>query len=339
MMELNPPPTSFPPSLVCSNPHMAVPVKTKSYVDLHTITKSLNPDDCETVNLDEHSRGKECDEFISLDFTEKISVCFEAITQGKIARSVTENGFVRFIKRLMPLFAALWVKMDMVLDGRQTIVYFDHGFSHGVYKKWALDYQNTTNSTYLQSVSKGYFETASVIWIASPLLFSILMMIGDQKPMACVTRIASAHLNYEINLPDGKWCAIVLGVALLPVDFFAAFFLIYIGIPIIALKRGLIVAWTGEDYDETTEIMPDFYMKDLPGSRAIEFLGEALPQLTLAIIFTANNYPFLSETQSYFGVTELTISLVSMLFSTGSLCFGLYNDSPRLYKFVVKKSV
>ena len=119
----------------------------------------------------------------------------------------------------------------------------------------------------------------------------------------------------------------------MPFDMLGSCIFIYVLIPYAALKRGIKIAWTGEDYDGSGILAGIFRNSELPFLKAFEFLGEALPQLVLAIIFTANNYPYLSESQTYFGVSEVTISLVSMIFSAGSLIIGLFTGSLACRKF------
>lgn len=237
---------------------------------------------------------------------------------------------VKFIERLLPLFLALWVKVDMILDIRQTITYYRHGFDDGVYAKWAAVYQKQTNTTYLQSVSKIYFITSSVIWITGPLLLSIFGLLLFKEPLFISTDLLASYLNCNIKMPFKNWYAILLGILLLPLDLIGSGVTIYILVPYAALKRGIKIAWTGKDYLGHHDIIPSIPMAQLPALKAFEFLGEALPQLILAIIFTSNNLPYLSENQTYFGISECSISLVSMIFSAGSLCFGLYTGIPAI---------
>ena len=43
----------------------------------------------------------------------------------------------------------------------------------------------------------------------------------------------------------------------------------------------------------------------LPGWKAFELIGMAIPKLLLLIVFMANNYEFVIETETLFGVKEL----------------------------------
>ena len=66
----------------------------------------------------------------------------------------------------------------------------------------------------------------------------------------------------------------------------------------------------------------------LPGWKAFEFIGEAIPQLTLSIVFMANNYEFMIDTETFIGAKEFEVTLTSMVFSIGSISMGLYSGIP-----------
>ena len=62
---------------------------------------------------------------------------------------------------------------------------------------------------------------------------------------------------------------------------------------------------------------------DLPFWKGFEFIGEAIPQLILAITFIANNHEFMLQNVTVFGIPEFYITLISMIFSVGSIAMGL----------------
>ena len=259
----------------------------------------------------------------------------EAIANSKIGKSIAKSRPVKFVRRLLPLFLALWVQIDMFLDVRQSITYYSHGTVDGAYAKWALSYQNETNSTYLHSVSNTYLVCASVVWVASPLLLSLCNLWGMREPFATFTILTDTLFDYEVTFFEkhfGKRSNIMIGIISLPVDILASSVVIYILIPYMSLRRGIKIAWTGEDYDDEDELLPGFPAMYLTAFKSFEILGEAFPQLVLAVVFTSNNFPFLAESVTYFGVNEFTISLVSMIFSAGSLCFGLYTGIPEMFR-------
>ena len=264
----------------------------------------------------------------------------EAIANSKIGKAIMKSRAVKFVRRMLPLLLAVWVKIDMFLDVRQSVTYYNHGTVDGAYAKWALKYQNERNSTYLHTVSKTYLVCASVVWITSPLLFSVFVLGAAKIPLISCNILTHCFFDYEI--PElcktrRNCCKIMVGIIFLPIDMLASSIMIYILIPYMSLRRGVKIAWTGQDYANTDEIISnfDFDASELTALKAFEFLGEALPQLILAIVFTSNNFPFLSETQTYFGANEFTISLVSMIFSAGSLCFGLCTGIPEMYSKLV----
>ena len=65
----------------------------------------------------------------------------------------------------------------------------------------------------------------------------------------------------------------------------------------------------------------------------IEF-GEACPQLILSVVFMANNYDFMNETDTFLGVKEFHVTLTSMIFSLGSISMGLYSGIPVLRRIL-----
>ena len=163
-----------------------------------------------------------------------------------------------------------------------------------------------------------------------------------KAPIPFIRVLLSKILDYQIDFLDEKWFSILLGIFLIPMDGLVSGILIYCIIPYASLKRGIKIAWTRQDYDEHQSIIAGWFedwitVENLPQLNTFEFLGEALPRLILVIIFTSNNYPFLSETKRFFGINELTISLVSMIFSAGSLFFGIYTGIPPLYKEVTER--
>ena len=79
---------------------------------------------------------------------------------------------VIWIKRVVPLLTSLWMEVDMGLDVRQTLIYYDHSFNpNGTYSQWALEFNKTTNGT-METVHPGYFYTSIVVWVLPPFLLS-----------------------------------------------------------------------------------------------------------------------------------------------------------------------
>ena len=78
---------------------------------------------------------------------------------------------------------------------------------------------------------------------------------------------------------------------------------------------------------------PPINSEFLPFWKGFEFIGEAVPQLILSIVFMANNYDFMRETKTFIGLYEFEVTLTSMIFSTGSIIMGLYAAIPILIGF------
>ena len=173
------------------------------------MTKSSLPNyDCDisrSSNLNDHWACKACNEDICFDCAENLPGCFDLIANSKIGKALTNSYAMRFVTRMSPLLLALWVTFDMILDVRQSVSYYHHSYSHGAYVKWAAEYQNQTNSTYLQSVSKTYFVTASVIWITSPFLLSTSLLIKRKCPFSSVEILIGDFTDLHISIPKGKW--------------------------------------------------------------------------------------------------------------------------------------
>ena len=88
-----------------------------------------------------------------------------------------------------------------------------------------------------------------------------------------------------------------------------------------------LVNFGGDDFN----IDPDW----LPGWKAFEFIGEAVPQLILSIVFMANNYKFMIDTETFIGAKEFEVTLTSMVFSIGSILMGLYSGIPVLIVIII----
>ena len=82
----------------------------------------------------------------------------------------------------------------------------------------------------------------------------------------------------------------------------------------------------GKEFNEVYDRSGIFNNEDIPFWNCFEFLGESVPQLLLALIFTSNNYLYIQKT-SFIGVNELLLTTISMLFSIGSIAMGLYAGS------------
>ena len=107
-----------------------------------------------------------------------------------------------------------------------------------------------------------------------------------------------------------------------PLELIGSILYIYVVIPFAALKNGVKHLINGE-VDEYEHLIRDLIVpKILPFHKLFEILGEALPQFILTLVFASNNYPFLKDNDTYFGI-PIPVSIISLVFSFGSLIIGV----------------
>ena len=103
-----------------------------------------------------------------------------------------------------------------------------------------------------------------------------------------------------------------------------SFVYIYVCIPCIAMYFAFKKALEGDKFVNREVFMID--SKFLPFYRLWEHVGEALPQLIISLTFISKNYPFIYAEEQYFeGSISFPISILSAIFSGGSLAYGLYS--------------
>ena len=147
--------------------------------------------------------------------------------------------------------------------------------------------------------------------------------------------IVNALFKYEIDdeiFPSNKILNFTLWILLLPLELLSAMAIIYIDIPYASLKGGIKRAWNGSvDETEVLGFAMDIDTDNLPMVKVFEYLGEACPQLVLAVVFAIHNYPFLVDHDTYFGI-QIPVTIVSIVFSLGSLIIGLVSGLPGFYE-------
>ena len=93
-----------------------------------------------------------------------------------IWKCLSQNCFARLIRRLLPLFLAIWHQVDIGLDANQSVTYYQMSYDeNSEYQLWALKYQNNTKET-SQGVSSGYFYVALIVWILPPFIFTSFLI-------------------------------------------------------------------------------------------------------------------------------------------------------------------
>ena len=103
-----------------------------------------------------------------------------------MVRYLLTSCVVELIRRIMPLFQATWVQLDVLLDARQTFIYYNYADPNGSYADWAQHYMRKSNSSYKHTVSEGYYATAIVVWILTPMLLALFHMISkrEKRPLS-----------------------------------------------------------------------------------------------------------------------------------------------------------
>jgi len=192
---------------------------------------------------------------------------------------------------------------------------------NGSYRKWALRYQNETDSTYLEKVSSWYFYSASIVWIGPSFLWALIaacLEYAKKKEKFLVDIFCCCKAENKIF---GKCLLILLVILFLPFGTVLFFFFMYLIIPLNLFHNAIRAVIEGDNFKESDDYGCVLNSDYLAGMKFIELLGEALPQVILNIVFISNNYPYLRENDVYFGI-PIPISIVSAVFSIGSILMG-----------------
>ena len=238
--------------------------------------------------------------------------------------TILQNAFVRLVKRILPLILALWHYADIILDVNQSVTYYDMAFDvNGTYTTWALQYQNVTNSLYPEKVSPWYFYTGIIAWIGPSFLLSLCYLIWYQ------------HKSCQNCSKSCDVCsAIAYTILLLPVGTLICFLVIYLFLPMNLLYNAIRAVIEGDDFDNEKWYTCFHDTQTLTWAlkfmKFLEIAGEAMPQLIINIVFITNNFPYLNENDTYFGI-PVPVSIISAVFSIGSLVIG-FKDGFTLLK-------
>ena len=221
-----------------------------------------------------------------------------------------ENKLEKCFVRFSPLFFALWMAADIVLDVNQTITYHKYAYDNGTYRKWAVIQANMTGTDYHETVSPNYFICAVATLALPPVLGWAYFVLLRGRPMM---------VDLFQKKFDPSWTATnaLLIIPLLPFDIILLVLWIYIAIPLFFLRNGLATAVGFKEHESDGEDPINIFI-------LVEHLLEAIPHLILASIFTANNSTFLLETEFLPGVNEFSICVISVIFSAVSILQGIY---------------
>ena len=107
----------------------------------------------------------------------------------------------------------------------------------------------------------------------------------------------------------------------MPIYISAIVFACYIYVPTITFVHAVRKLWQGDELDEDKEVFLDSY-KAAPQWKMFECVGEAVPQLILAVVYAANNYPYLLAHEDYLGI-GIPVTIISCIFSAGSIVMGM----------------
>ena len=236
-----------------------------------------------------------------------------------------------FFNRFFSFFSSCWMLVDMVLDGRQTHIYYQHSFNpNGTYNTWAVEFNQTSNTTHLHTVSPAYFYTAVLVWVLPPLLWSAYFYLTSLCDPFVNTNFLFSHFSFfKIKRPfNNNFVNFLFFTLYFPIDLLISSIVIYIFIPFGSLKNGAFVAWTGIDYPGR-KITKEIPANAIPFFKLFENLGEVIPQAIL-IVFICNNWNFILYNETSF--FPIPTSCISLIFSVGSIIMGLISG----YKFAVK---
>ena len=207
---------------------------------------------------------------------------------------------------------------------------------NGTYRAWALQYQNKTNSTYLETVSPWYFYAASIIWIGPSFLFAMLATAHFTHFKEYIEFFCCCFEGFEVHEESFGRCSwIVIQFLSLPFCTVINFVFLYLFVPVNLLHNAVRALIAGDDFDAEEENGWFFGSKRLTFFKVQEIVGEALPQLVLNIIFIANNYTYLNANDIFFGI-PVPVSIISSVFSLGSLLIGMKSGCPIVVKLFRK---
>ena len=184
------------------------------------------------------------------------------------------------------------------------------------------------NSTYEHTVSEWYFFTAMSIWLLTPILLTLFLWISRKESLTILNGCCDNKFRFRCG---NKFLKALQAVLFSPVDILSAAALIYLVIPYTSFKLAYKILMRHK-FEQTTELVDLKYLDMdpawLPGWKGFEFIGEAIPQLILSIVFMSNNYEFMIDTETLIGAKEFEVTLISMIFSIGSISMGLLSGIP-----------
>ena len=251
-------------------------------------------------------------------------------TLSNIDELIGNNCMTNFVRRICPFCLSCWMWADIALDIHQTRAYLRYGYGHNNgYQSWARNIYRETG--YLHTISKWYFSVASAVWAFSPILFTLFLLYNNIRPgkhhryhavfggMAYVLKGLGYDAIYHAKCNISRHWTILLFLIVLPINLLGSTLYVYIIIPLSALFLGIKRLIAGGDGGRFFNVDAD----ELSGLMIFELFGEALPQVILSITYVANNYDYVHMTDKLFGNQTIPTSVVSIVFSIGSIVRGI----------------
>ena len=153
------------------------------------------------------------------------------------------------------------------------------------------------------------------------LLFSHQYLHDNFNPFDMTNYLSLQLSQYYLNPPfKKKYQNILFFVCYSPCDLLISAIGVYILIPFMSLKSGIIIAVTGKG-DDTRMITKRMPAKVIPFLRLFENVGEAVPHAIMCLLFIINNFDFVNQGDT---LMPLPISIISLIFSVGSIAMGIY---------------
>ena len=243
---------------------------------------------------------------------------------------------VQLIMRYKDALLALWLWADVLLDVRMTRTYYNLSFGeNGTWEEYHPI--NGTNDGPIEHLSTGYFYGALTSWILPPTISAVVIyplwfLGGDWNGNVDMVNYLLQKSCCDKRLPDSSSINIVykfalfvlvlpLHICILAIGVFITAIGIYVLIPLGAIATGLSIVYYKDAKEIKNETLRAFH-KYLPFLKLFEHAGEAVPQLVLSLVFYTNNKDFVDESETYYGI-NVSITVISIIFSTGSTLFGL----------------
>ena len=186
-------------------------------------------------------------------------------------------------QRYLSLPIAIWMIIDMALDVCQTWKYYKAAFR--------------VHQT--ESRSPGYFAVSVASFIAPSILASIWYCLYHRKSKNCI-----ASLSIPTSL-------IIINV-IIPIDSIVAGCRRLVGEKDISSKHILFLS----NFETCLGQEKRLCYGTLPALNLFEQFGEAVPQVILACLFSINGSPDQ-------WMPENVLTLISIIFSCGSIIFGI----------------